>query len=178
MSTAFSPAPPARTPPPVALVNLPFHRCLMPPIGLGVLKATLAAAGLPATVHNLNLDLLPEMGAGAAEALERYEWLGNNISVTLAGEWLFSPPDPGRDERYLALLSSSGHPAARIDLLRRLRPRVDGIVQRWARRVVATGADVVGFSTSYSRTRAAARLAAEIRRLAPGTSTGTRRRGR
>ncbi len=61
MSTAFAPA---RTPPPVALVNLPFHRCLTPPIGLGVLKATLAAAGLPATVHNLNLDLLPEMGAG------------------------------------------------------------------------------------------------------------------
>jgi ribosomal peptide maturation radical SAM protein 1 len=156
-------------PPAVALVSMPFHRCTMPPIGLGILKSALVTSGLPSTVYNLNLDLLPELDASAENAVAHYEWLGNNISATLVGEWLFSPPDAERDERYLAVSPDRGLGPERVALLRRLRHRVDELIYRWARRVTGGGHDVVGFSASLGRTRAIVRLAEAIRRLAPET---------
>jgi magnesium-protoporphyrin IX monomethyl ester (oxidative) cyclase len=85
------------------------------------------------------------------------------------GEWLFALPDAEKDERYLALLPDGGLLPEYVALLRRLRPRVDDLVSHWARRLVAAGHDIVGFSSSYARTRANVRLAEAIRRLAPGT---------
>jgi len=157
-----------RPTPSVALVSMPFHRSLMPPFGLGLLKSALTAAGLPCTIYNFNLDLLPEMGATAGQALEHDLWLANNVvRGDLVGEWFFAPPHAGRDERYLAMLPDGGLPPSYIALLRRLRPRADEFVSGWARRLVAAGHDIVGFSSSYARTRANVRLAEAIRRLAP-----------
>ena len=155
--------------PVVALVSMPFHRLTMPPIGLGILKSALNAAGLRATVWNLGLDLLPELGETAAEALSRYELLGDDLSNELAGEWFFAPPDEERDARYLALLPDRGFEPGFQELLPRLRSRVDGFLRRTARRIVEAGCDVVGFSAAYSRTWANARLAGAIREIAPAT---------
>ena len=154
--------------PSVALVNLPFHQCLSPPIGLGILKSALSQAGLGATVYNLNLELLPELHREADKALELYR-IFNDSRRASVGEWLFAPPDDERDERYLARLPDRGFVEREVELFASLRPRVPELVQGWARRIVAAGHDVVGFSVFLERTRAAVRLASEIKRLAPAT---------
>lgn len=166
------PADPGRVeqkPPAVAFVSMPFHRCTMPPIALGILKSALAESGLPSTVYNFNLDLLPDLGDTAEEALRCYELIGDDLSNELASEWFFAPPDDQRDARYLALLPDRNFEPGFRTLLPRVRSRVDDFILRSARRVVAGGHDIVGFSAAYSRTRANVRLAEAIRRLAPGT---------
>jgi ribosomal peptide maturation radical SAM protein 1 len=143
----------------------------MPPIGLGILKAALSASGLASTIYNLNLDLLPELGDTANEALTAYELISCRIGrgETLIGEWLFTRPDAARDERYLPLLLEKGFEPEHLALFHSLRPRLDDWIHRWARRIVDGGHDIVGFSCSFDRTRACARLAGAIRSLAPGT---------
>jgi len=157
-----------RDAPGVALVSMPFHRCLMPPIGLGVLKAALSAAGLRSVVYNVNLDLLPELDGKAEHAVEMYEWLSNHFPGALVGEWLFGPVSAEHDERYLALLSQCGFTPEHVALLQRLRSRVDGLVGSWAQHIVEGRHDIVGFSFSLGRTRANVRLADAVRRLDPG----------
>lgn len=155
--------------PSVALVNMPFHRCTMPPIGLGILKAALAADGLAAKVYNLNLDLLPEVGATAEEALRLYEAVSERFPGALVGEWLFALPSPERDEGYLSLLPSCGFDDGLLEVLRLLRSRAGGLIDRWADRLAAGGHDLAGFSASLGRTRASVRLAEALRRRAPAT---------
>ena len=155
--------------PSVALVSMPFHRCLMPPIGLGLLKAALSASHLASTVYNFNLAFLPELGETAERALEVDGLICEHLSRIQADEWLFAPEDPERDERYLALLANRGIPAEPLSLLRRLRARLSAVLDGWAARVVGGHHDIVGFSTSFGRTRANIRLAEAIRRLAPDT---------
>ncbi len=155
--------------PSVALVSMPFHSVEMPSIGLGILKATLSRAGLPCKIYDFNLDLLPELGGSAEEALETYRFFLDYLYWADGGEWLFSPPDLEADERYLALLDESGPPPERLALLRRLRSRVEGLVAAWAKELAAGRHDVVGFSCSLGRTRANVRLAEAVRRLSPGT---------
>jgi ribosomal peptide maturation radical SAM protein 1 len=156
-------------PPAVAFVSMPFHRCTMPPIGLGILKSALSAVDLPSTIYNLNLDLLPELDETAEEALKLYEGISERFPSALVGEWLFARPEVDRDERYLDLLSSCGFGPDQLAVLRRLRSRVDDLVSHWAQRVAAGRHDIVGLSSSLGRTRANVMLAEAVRRLAPRT---------
>lgn len=171
MSREISRGAGAARPPRVALISMPFLECWMPPIGLGILKAALSASGLASTIYNLNLDLLPELGDTAKEALRTYELIACTIGrgETLIGEWLFARPDAARDEHYLALLQEHGFEPGHVTLFRSLRPKLDEWIDRWARRLVDGGHDIVGFSCSFDRTRACARLAGAIRSLSPGT---------
>ena len=154
----------------VAFVSMPFHRSVMPPIALGILKSALAASGIGSVVYNLNLDLLPELDDSIDAALEHDVWLSNHVERgDLVGEWLFSPPDPDKDERYIDLLRVRGFGPERLALLRRLRARVDTYVAKWAQRVAGGGHDIVGFSSTFGRIRASVRLSEAIRQLAPGT---------
>ncbi len=150
----------------MALVSLPFHQCVSPPIGLGILKSALSASGLRSVVYNLNLDLLPELDRTAARAVELFRKFNDGRRASV-GEWLFAPPDDERDERYLARLPDRGFITEEIELFTRLRARVPDLVRCWAERIVAAGHDIVGFSVFLERTRAAVRLAAEIKRRAP-----------
>ncbi len=155
----------------VALISMPFHQCMLPPLGLGLLKSALSAARLPSTVYNFNLDLLPEMGETAEESVAADAFLSRRILRNQVGEWIFAPPDSARDEAYLALLREDGFGPEMVALTCRLRSRIDEFVLRWAHRVVAAGHDIVGFASSMGRTRANVRLAEAIRRLAPATQT-------
>lgn len=158
-------------PPEIALVSMPFLDCSMPPIGLGLLKGALSASGLASTIYSLNLDLLPELGNSAKEALKTYSLMSCHLGrgKTLIGEWLFTPPNDERDERYVPLLLEQGFEPSHIALFLSLRPRLDEWIDRWAHRIVDRGHDIVGFSCSFDRTRASVRLAEAIRSLAPGT---------
>ena len=153
--------------PSVALVSMPFHQCMMPPIGLGILKSALSAAGLRSTVYNFNLELLPDIGATAEEAVKVDGFLADRMIENQVGEWVFAPPDAARDERYLALLPDLGFTPEHVSRIRRMRSRVDALLVEWAHRVVAGGHDIVGFSFSLGRTRANVRLAEALRQLSP-----------
>jgi ribosomal peptide maturation radical SAM protein 1 len=155
-------------PPKVALVAMPFALCRVPSIGLGILKGALLAAGLPSTIYHFNLDILPELGASATDALKACDLIASPHE-TLIGEWLFSRPDAARDTRYLACLQDKGFEPGEVALIRDLRPRLDKWIERWAQRIVRGGHDIVGFSCSIDRTRASVRLAEAIRAIAPGT---------
>jgi len=116
----------------------------------------------------LNLDILPELGANAAEALAAYDLI-LSPKETLVGEWLFARPEDGRDDRCKAHLLDKGFEPEAVTRVCSLRPRLDAWIDRWARRVVGGGHDIVGVSCSFGRTRASVRLAQAIRALAPGT---------
>ena len=147
---------------------MPFGTCWMPPIGLGILKGALSRSGLASTIYHFNLDILPELGANAADALKTSDLIVSPRQ-TLIGEWLFSKPEAARDERYLAHLLEKGFEPGDVARFRDLRPRLDAWIERWAGRVVRGGHDIVGFSCSFERTRASVRLAEAIRALAPRT---------
>ena len=132
------------------------------------------------TVYHFNLDILPELGKDATEALETCDLIlsaggtpGTDAPVhatpPLVGEWLLSMPEAARDERYLASLLERGFAPGDVALFRELRPRLNEWIERWADRVVRGGHDIVGFSCSFDRTRASVRLAEAIRCLAPRT---------
>lgn len=147
---------------------MPFALCRVPSIGLGILKGALSAAGLPSTIYHFNLDILPELGTNATDALKTCDLIVSP-KRTLVGEWLFSRSEAARDERYLARLLEAGFEPGDVALIRGLRPRLDAWIERWADRVVRGGHDIVGFSCSFDRTRASVRLAEAIRALAPRT---------
>ena len=155
-------------PPSVALVNMPFGVCRYPPLGLGLLKGALSAAGLRSTIYNFNLEILPELGANAEEALKVADLILTPVKA-LVGDWLFSMPDAFRDEDYTALLLDAGFEPRDVALFFDLRPRVGPWIDRWADRVVRGGHDIVGFSCLADRTRASVLLAEAVRARAPGT---------
>lgn len=158
--------------PSVALVSMPFAVCAMPPIGLGRLQAALAERGIPATVYDFNLELLPVIADAVGCDLEAAARWHDEIAYLwdfMPGEWLFSPGSTSTDERYLSrLIHQAAQDTKVVELLRRLRPRMDGFVRRCAAEVVAGDHDIVGFTSSFMQTQpsvAVARiLAAQPRR--------------
>lgn len=78
-------------PAPVALVNLPFAYADRPSIQCGLLKASLARAGIRSDVHYLNLELAAELGA------DLYDNLATVRTECLLGEWLWGRAAFGTD---------------------------------------------------------------------------------
>lgn len=76
----------------IRLVHMPFGSHTRPALALGLIKAQLQGAGMPARVHHLNLDFAQRIGFGAYEALALFK--GVDIPV---GEWLFSREAFGRE---------------------------------------------------------------------------------
>lgn len=91
----------------VVLVNMPFASTTAPSIGLGILKASLQAAGHKVAVLDLQLDFEQRIGADAYTAIEQMAGIG-----PLAGEWLFSEAlFPGLDsESYIREILLGEHP--------------------------------------------------------------------
>jgi ribosomal peptide maturation radical SAM protein 1 len=76
----------------ISLVHMPFGSHTRPALALGLIKAQLSDAGMPARVHYLNLDFAQRIGFSAYEALALFK--GVDIPV---GEWLFSREAFGRE---------------------------------------------------------------------------------
>src|SRR5581483_3803198 len=84
----------------VLLVSMPFATTASPSLGLSLLKAGLARAGVPCDLRYLNFDFARRIGAW------RYERICNFSSDLLLGDWIFAAavfgdgiPPP---ERYFA----------------------------------------------------------------------------
>jgi ribosomal peptide maturation radical SAM protein 1 len=169
--------------PDVCLVTMPYASPTRPSMALGLLKAILAEGGVTASVAYANLWFAESVG------LRRYSLCASNLPIVfLAGEWTFAGAafhdDPRRAERdaeYLRQIraASDGYPqvwsGARgseftADLLA-LRAAATAFVDEAARRVLATGARVIGCTSTFEQHVASLALLRRVRELDPGVIT-------
>jgi len=169
--------------PDVCLVTMPYASPTRPSMALGLLKAILAEGGVTASAAYANLWFAESVG------LRRYSLCASNLPIVfLAGEWTFAgaafPDDPRRAERdaeYLRQIqaASDGYPqvwsGARgseltADLLA-LRAAATAFVDEAARRVLATGARVIGCTSTFEQHVASLALLRRVRELDPGVIT-------
>lgn len=163
----------------VCLVSMPYAGVTRPSMALGLLKAILAKEGVPAVVAHANLWFADKAG------LDLYELCSTHAPVTyLMGEWTFAaaafPDDPRRDEQYLRHLEAAAaempvrgveSPEALIAKMRELRTAATEFVDEAARRVLATGARVVGCTSTFEQHVASLALLRRVRELAPDVIT-------
>lgn len=153
-----------------ALAIMPFGLCAIPTIGPATIKAQLTDAGIRSQLFDFNLEYLATIDADLNEAWQVHDEIAY-LWDFLPGEWLFSPrQDPQGDIAYLeALLEERVVPALLVEKLARLRPQAAAFAEYCARRLAATGAPVVGFTTSFMQTQPSLATAAHLRRLCPDT---------
>jgi ribosomal peptide maturation radical SAM protein 1 len=169
--------------PDVCLVTMPYASPTRPSMALGLLKAILAEGGITASVAYANLWFAESVG------LRRYSLCASNMPIVfLAGEWTFAAAafgdDPRRAERdaeYLRQIraASDGYPqvwsGARgdeliADLLA-LREAATAFMDEAARRVLATGARVVGCTSTFEQHVASLALLRRVHELDPDVIT-------
>jgi ribosomal peptide maturation radical SAM protein 1 len=162
----------------VALVTMPYASLSRPPLGLGILKAMLAESGISAVVLNANLWF------AEATSLRQYELCATYlVNELLTGEWTFAAAafpgeDRSSDEEFLDLVCRADRsiwPKDDADglkaRLRALREAAEGFVTDAAVRVLATGARVVGCTSTFQQHVPSLALLRKIRELDPDVIT-------
>lgn len=149
---------------------MPFGLCAIPAIGPATLKAILKRKGIQACVYNFNLEYLATIASDLQGAWRLHDEIAY-LWDFLPGEWLFSPQgDPAADTAYLRQLAKqSAVPEKIITLLTSLRPQAESFAVYCASRLVASGASVIGFTTSFMQTQPSLSVARHIKRLSPQT---------
>lgn len=165
----------------VALVCMPWHVLRSPSIQIATLHALLARHGTPCTSHSLHLEFARFLAHGtksrwARLSLAQYFDVGERWYMSGAGEWVFAqpevrPPDPDEDERFLAGLRRSGMTHAMTRQLRALRAEVPAFLAACADEILATGPQLVGFTTTFGQTVASLALASVLKRRRPDVAT-------
>jgi ribosomal peptide maturation radical SAM protein 1 len=153
----------------LALAVMPFGLCSIPTIGPATLKACMQAAGMSATVFSFNLEYLATLAPDPKRGWQLHDELGY-LWDFLPGEWLFSAydKDDERDRAYLNELAQEHVvPDYILELLGHLRPEADAFAEYCARRLIDSGAQIVGFTTSFMQTQASLAAAAHLKRMAP-----------
>jgi ribosomal peptide maturation radical SAM protein 1 len=169
ISPDLSPVPQALRAPDLALAVMPFALCAIPGIGPATLKAALQSAGKTMQIFDFNLEYLAAIGPDLPAAWQQHDEIAY-LWDFLPGEWLFSPRQSAEaDAVYLHdLLRQSVVPRSAVEALARLRPGAAAFADYAARRVAASGAPVVGFTTSFMQTQPSLATAQALKRLAPG----------
>jgi ribosomal peptide maturation radical SAM protein 1 len=162
---------------------MPYASPTRPSMALGLLKAILARAHIATSAVYANMWFAEQVG------LRRYTLMSTNLPITFqAGEWTFAgaafhddPRRAHRDEEYLRQIrqASDGYPAvwsgARgaefTEDLRALRTAATGFVDMAARRVLATGARVVGCTSTFEQHVASLALLRRVHELDPDVIT-------
>lgn len=142
----------------IHLVNMPFASVHHPSLSLGLIKALLGQAGIPARVHDLNLTFARMIGVAGYEAIGLFK--GKDVQVS---EWLFAEHaweerfGPS-EEAFLDLCQRRLPEIPKVpdsrEWFRRIRRRgVPAFLARATRMLAAEGAPaVVGFSCSFFQT--------------------------
>jgi ribosomal peptide maturation radical SAM protein 1 len=175
----------------VCLVSMPYASLSRPSMALGLLRAILEADALSVSVAQADLWFAETIG------LRRYEICASDSPiVNLAGEWTFAgaafADDPRREEKdaeYLRQVhvmhesSTSAQPGHQPVAMRRpvadalirdlwaMRSAATLFVDEAARRVLATGARVVGCTSTFEQHVASLALLRRIRELDPDVIT-------
>lgn len=165
----------------VCLVTMPYASVTLPSLALGLLKAVLVREGIPTTVLHANLWFLETVG------LRRFRICEHLSPVELQlGEWTFAeaafrdetPDDAAlfaRLARRPSLILTMRHRPEDVDRLfddlRALRRAATAFVDTVARRVLATGARIVGCTSTFEQHCASLALLRRVRELDPGVVT-------
>jgi ribosomal peptide maturation radical SAM protein 1 len=157
----------------VVLVSMPFADVQRPSIALGLLHASLADTGIQSEVVYGNFGLAETVGLVAYQAMQ------SAPTDHLLGEWCFAnsifPDAAEKDEEYLNLMLEvrcNGFPAdlkQRKDLMRWVRAKSAGYVDRLAEEIVARVPRIVGCSSVFQQHCASLALLKRIHELSPDT---------
>ncbi|MEU0407375.1 RiPP maturation radical SAM C-methyltransferase [Streptomyces griseorubiginosus] len=164
----------------VCLVSMPYASVQRPSMALGLLQGILLRDAIPTAVVHAGLWFAERTG------LRRYDLCaGNSPAELLLGEWTFAAAafpdahDRALDDAYLdqlrasaGLLRAAGaDPAALVEDVTALRAAATEFVDEAARRVLATGARIVGCTSTFEQHVASLALLRRIRELAPDVVT-------
>lgn len=165
---------------PVVLVNMPYSAVHRPSIALAILKAALQGSGIPTRVLYANMLFAEVIGT------HPYDLISKSYSHHLAGEWTFSPvafPDFEPDhESYFhhtvhnvraidASIRCLGGRIGARDLFQKVREMAPAFVTDLARRIVESGARIVGCTSTFQQHVASLALLREIKQLDPSVVT-------
>ena len=164
--------------PDVCLVNMPYAALPRPSMALGLLQALLTEHGIATATAYANLWFAEHAG------LRSYQLCAAQVPTDLLiGEWTFRAAAFGADDdRDLAYLANIAEVTRRIpryqgdgrrlvrDLMH-VRTAANEFVDRAAQRVLATGARVVGCTSTFEQHVAALALLRRIRELDPSVIT-------
>lgn len=119
-------------------------------------------------VFDFNLEYLAAIGPDLPAAWQLHDEIAY-LWDFLPGEWLFSPRQSAEAEAaYLQdLIRQTVVPRSIVEALARLRPEAAAFADYAARRLAASGAPVVGFTTSFMQTQPSLATAAALKRIAP-----------
>ncbi|MGZ3428145.1 MAG: RiPP maturation radical SAM C-methyltransferase, partial [Polyangia bacterium] len=163
----------------VILASMPWEMLEIPSIQLGTLDAVLRRAGLPVATRAYKFDFIDRCIAATAqlpepERLSAADYLRvANRCETALGDWIFAVPpyatvDAARDSAYLSILRRElGVGDELIALARRFREHVAPFVDECVEDLVASGARIVGFSSTFSQNIPSLLAAQCLKRRAP-----------
>ena len=153
----------------VLLVNMPFSSLKWPALGVSLLKAGLARAGIACDIAYFNFDLAEAVGT------EAYEWVNDGFGFVLGGDRLFArdvfPDGLTGDDAYFRDVLQATDPGFTEDDRRAFEgigahvgPFLDACWSGtdWSRYAV------VGFTTTFQQSLASLALARRIKQSHPG----------
>jgi ribosomal peptide maturation radical SAM protein 1 len=165
----------------VCLVNMPYASLPRPSLALGLLKKILEDGGIRTTVAYANLWFAEKVG------IRRYHLCSHQCPTEfLAGEWTFAGAAfgdvrNGKDQEYLRCVVNSNfrvysysgaEDKARLRTdLTALRAAATSFIDEAAERVLATGARIVGCTSTFEQHVASLALLKKIRELDPSIVT-------
>lgn len=165
----------------VLLVCMPFGPVFSPSLGLSLLKAGLAAKGIPARVRYFSIDFAQRTGQAFYCDLASE---GRPSVRDLAGEWIFSgalfPATEAEEEAYVeevlrkrsaSLNGGAGVPAspALIGRILRARRAAPAFLERCLEEVVRERPRLVGLTSVFQQHVASLALARRIKQSLPDT---------
>jgi ribosomal peptide maturation radical SAM protein 1 len=164
--------------PSVLLVAMPWHWISSPSIQIGLLHGVLEDAGIRAATATLSLAFMEHCRAATADrpeaeriGLAAYDAVATEYDGVGLGDWIFAGPPfrdaPGTDAAYLAFLRERGVPERAIGLAQAMRRLVPGFLERAADEVLASGARVVGFTSTFGQNVPSLALARLLKRRDP-----------
>jgi ribosomal peptide maturation radical SAM protein 1 len=156
---------------------MPWQDLRMPSIQLGILQSVLERARIRSQVRTLSLAFMEHCRtetAGLPEAdridVADYQMIAHEYDVDGVGDWIFAIP-PFRDalgpEAARELLGGWGVPEARIAKALAMRRVVPGFLERAVDEVLATGARIVGFTSTFSQSVPSLVMAQILKRRDP-----------
>ena len=151
----------------VLLINMPFSGVDRPQIGIGTLKASLLARGVPCDVRYFNVELAKRFGARA------YQELSTSVAHTaFVGEWLFAQhffgsqrldvPGYLRHLRERMMVERS-----MVRNLLRLRRHVSPFLDFCLASVDWSHYSIIGFTSTFEQNLASLSLARSIKQRHP-----------
>jgi ribosomal peptide maturation radical SAM protein 1 len=148
----------------VAFAVVPFADISRPAIGVSLLKAALTRRGFSSTIHYFNVDFAETVGD------QLYRSISNDAPAdSLVGEWFFAdlvfPGElPPEHEFVRNILMKIVTPDTAKRLLEHRSCRT-AFIERCAQTLKASGAPIVGFTTTFHQTCACLAIAKRLKEL-------------